>query len=314
MRLLHELTMLQPLTLGDKSLFDYYARKTSWELSTYAFVPIYVWRELFQFYWTIIDNQLCVFACQNGDYFMPIMPLGKSPSMKAICESYLFMLETNRAKSIARIENVPEALQPFLRDLGFQVFKKETEYLYSTDLLVQLKGTRYKSKRGAYNTFIRNQPDVTLAPYQLEDYSDCLELYELWRQDRRKTSYDPFYQGMLEDSEHAHHVGLLNAGELGLEGIVVRIEGKLKGYSFGYPLNNRVYCIIFEITDTRLKGIAQFLFREFCRRKATYPFINAMDDSGLENLKRVKLSYHPAEQIRSYNAVFPIEDVSTLTI
>lgn len=306
--------MLQPLTLRDKALFDCYARKTSSELSTYALAPIYVWRELFQFYWTIIDNQLCVFACQNGDYFMPIMPLGKSPSRKAICESYLFMLETNRAKSIARVENVPKTSLPFFQDLGFRVFVKGTEYLYSTDLLVQLKGTRYKSKRGAYNAFIQIQPEVTLAPYRLEDYSDCLELFELWRHERRKTSHDPLYQDMLEDSEYAHREGLLNAVELGLEGIVVRIEGKLKGYSFGYPLNNRVYCIIFEITDTRLKGIAQFLFREFCRRKAVYPLINTMDDSDLENLKRVKLSYHPTEQIRSYNAVFPVDDASALKI
>lgn len=305
--------MLQPLTLGDKSLFDHYAQKTSWELSTYAFAPIYIWRELFQLYWTIIDNQLCVFTCQNGNYFMPIMPLGKSPSKKAICESYRFMLETNGTEPIARIENVPETLLPFFRDLGFQVFRKETEYLYSTDSLFQLKGNCYKSKRGTYNAFLRNQREVTLAPYRVEDYSDCIELYELWRQERRNTSRDPLYQGLLDDSEHAHHVGLLNAGEIGLEGIVVQIGGKLKGYSFGYPLNHRVYCIIFEITDTRLKGTAQFLFREFCRRKAAYPLISTMDDSGLENLKRVKLSYHPAKQINSYNAVLPTDEVSTLT-
>ena len=305
---------LQPLTLRDKSLFDQYAGKTFWKLSTYSLAPIYVWQGMFQFHWTIIDGQLCVFACQNGDYFMPIMPLGNSPSRKAIRESYLYMLENNRAKSIARIENVPKALIPFFRDLGFRVFQKGTEYLYSTNLLVQLKGTRYKSKRAAYNAFIRNQSEMTLAPYQPEDYSDCLELYELWRHERQKTSDDPLYQGMLVDSEHAHRAGLLNAVELGLEGIVVRIEGELKGYSFGYPLNNKVYCIIFEITDTRLKGISQFLFREFCRRKRIYPFINAMDDSGLENLKRVKLSYYPAEQICSYNAVFPIDDASAFTI
>lgn len=306
--------MLQPLTLGDKSLFDYYARMTSRKLSSYAFAPIYVWRELFQFYWTIIDNQLCVFACQNGDYFMPIMPIGASPSREAICKSYLFMLETNRAKSIARIENVPETSLPFLNDLGFRVFRKETEYLYTTDFLIQLKGNRYKSQRGAYNAFIRNQSEMTLAPYQSEDYSDCLELHELWRHQRRKSCYNPLYEGMLSDSEHAHRVGLLNAEELGLDGIVLRIEGKLKGYSVGYPLNNKIYCIIFEIADTRQRGIAQFLFREFCRRKANYPFISAMDDSGLENLKRVKLSYRPTEQIRSYNAVLPVDDASTLKL
>lgn len=305
--------MLKPLTLRDKALFDRYAQKTSWELSNYAFAPIYVWRELFQFHWAVIHDQLCVFACQDGDYFMPVMPLGTAPSIEAIRQSYLFMLEANRSKAIARIENVPEMSLSFFRELGFRVYRKETEYLYSTNSLIQLKGTRYKSKRGAYNSFIRNHSEITLAPYQPKDASDCLELHARWRRERRKTSCDPLYQGMLDDAEHAHRTGLLNAAELGLEGIVVRIGGELKGYSFGYPLNNTVYCIIFEITDTRLKGIAQFLFREFCRRKAVYPFINAMDDSGLENLKRVKQSYHPLEQIGSYTAVFPIDDASKLT-
>ena len=86
--------MLQPLTLKDKPLFDLYARQTQGTLSTYALAPLYVWRKLFQFYWTIIDDRFCVFANQDGDYFMPIMPMGKAPSEKAICESYAFMLET----------------------------------------------------------------------------------------------------------------------------------------------------------------------------------------------------------------------------
>ena len=171
--------MLQPLTLKSKPLFDHYARQTLGKLSTYALAPLYVWRELFQFYWTIIDNRFCVFADQDGNYFMPIMPMGGTPSEKAIRESYAFMLETNHAKQIARIENVPEDLLPFFRALGFQAIVKETEYLYKTESLIQLRGNRYKSKRAAYNAFIRNHPEVTLSPCQPKNLSDCLALHEL---------------------------------------------------------------------------------------------------------------------------------------
>ena len=60
--------------------------------------------------------------------------------------------------------------------------------------------------------------------------------------------------------------------------------------------------MLFEITDLSTKGLAQFIYREFCKELMdTYRWINAMDDSGLENLKRVKNAYHPTRLIPSYN-------------
>ena len=85
---------------------------------------------------------------------------------------------------------------------------------------------------------------------------------------------------------------------------VVRIDGEIRGYTFGYPLNADTFCILFEVTDLSIKGLAQFIYREFCKKlMGTYRWINAMDDSGLENLKRVKQAYHPIQLIPSYNVV-----------
>ena len=47
-------------------------------------------------------------------------------------------------------------------------------------------------------------------------------------------------------------------------------------------------------------GLAQYIFREFCRTLSRFEFINAMDDSGLEGLRRAKQSYHPAMMVPSY--------------
>ena len=232
---------------------------------------------------------------------MPVLPMGRSLSQKVICRAYGFLLEANRANQIARIENVPVDLVPFLREIGFHAIQKETEYLYETNALIQLKGNRYKSKRSTYNILIRNHPTVQLFPYQCDHLSDCLALYESWYQERSAQSHDDIYRAMLEDSRHSHRIGLMNYEALGLVGNVVFINGSLKGYTFGYPLNSEIFCILFEVTDLAVKGLAQFLFREFCREQAAYRWINTMDDSGLENLKRVKLSYRPAKQFPSYN-------------
>ena len=236
---------------------------------------------------------------------MPILPMGVSLSRKVIQQTYAFTLEANRAKQIARIENVPEGLIPFFQQMGFTAVRKETEYLYETDALITLKGDRYKSKRAAYNVLIRNHSAAQLKSYQPTHLASCLALYESWKQERWGHSHDDVYRAMLEDSWYSHRTGLMNYEELGLVGRVVLIDGILKGYTFGYPLNNEIFCVLFEATDLAIKGLAQFLFREFCGEQAAYQWINTMDDSGLENLKRVKLSYRPAKQLSSYNLFLP---------
>jgi len=40
--------------------------------------------------------------------------------------------------------------------------------------------------------------------------------------------------------------------------------------------------------------------REFSRELGGYKYINIMDDSGLKNLKRVKLSYKPVRLVPSF--------------
>lgn len=296
--------MTQPLTLAHKPLFDQYTYHAP-ELSSYAFAALYIWRDFFEFRWAVIDDRFCVFAKQGSDYFMPIMPMGGPVSERAVREPYAFMVEENRNSQIARIENVPEDRVPFFQQMGFRAVLKETEYFYETEALIRLSGNLYKSKRSAYNSFVKNYPAVMLAPYQPRYFTDCLAFYDAWRQERHAKYNDPIYRSMLNDSRHAHRTGLMAAAELGLIGRVVYMDGELKGYIFGYPLNTRVFCILFEVASLGLKGLPQFIYREFCREQADYPWINAMDDSGLENLKRVKLSYRPARLIRSYNVFLP---------
>jgi hypothetical protein len=90
------------------------------------------------------------------------------------------------------------------------------------------------------------------------------------------------------------------------------VDGRLAAYTFGYPLpislapqeggegEGSVFCILFEIADRAVKGLSQFIFREFCRELEPYEFINTMDDSGLDGLRRAKLAYHPVRLVESF--------------
>ncbi len=297
---------LQPLTLDHKPLFEKCASQFSTKLSSYRLAPIYVWCNHFNFSWVVLDDYLCVFAKQGNDYFMPLLPIpcavDEPTYLKTVRDTYKFMTESNRNPQFARIENVPKDLLPVFNTLGFEHYEKETEYVYRTDELAELRGNRYKQQRNAYNAFITRNPSVEYTQYQSSDKNGCLELYEDWRKNRVDKYADPIYQAMLDDSQSAHQIGISHAEELGLVGRVVRINGQLCAYTFGYELNKDTFCILFEISDLKIKGLAQFMYREFCKElMASYKWINAMDDSGLENIKRVKLAYNPNQLIPTYN-------------
>ncbi|MDE0316293.1 MAG: phosphatidylglycerol lysyltransferase domain-containing protein [Candidatus Poribacteria bacterium] len=297
---------LRPLTLEDKPVFEAYASQMCTHLSSYAFAPLYVWRNHFQFYWTLLDEHFCIFAKQDDDYFMPILPIpcaiGNCAYLKIVRDAYQFMLESNQNSQIARIENVPEELLSVFKNAGFHAIQKETEYVYRSEDLSELRGNRYKQQRNAYNAFGTQYPLVKCEPYLSTDRDACLNLYETWRKSRAEKYEDPIYHAMLDDSQSAHQIGITHAKELGLVGRVVRFDDDLRAYTFGYELNSETFCVLFEISDLNIKGLSQFIYREFCKElMATYKWINAMDDSGLENLKRVKRSYHPTRLIPSYN-------------
>ena len=77
---------------------------------------------------------------------------------------------------------------------------------------------------------------------------------------------------------------------------VVTIDDRIAGYTFGYPVNDDVFCDLLEVADPDVPGLAAFLFREFCADEAvrSFRFINAMDTFGMPNVAQAKLSYRPS--------------------
>ena len=227
---------LQPLTFNVKPIFEAHAHRVCPRLSHYAFAPLYIWQEHFQFYWTLLAEHLCLFAKQGDDYFMPILPMPCETEnrtyLNVICQAYQFMLKSNRNPHIARIENVPQEMIVFFEKNGFCATVKETEYLYETEVLAGLRGDRYKQQRHACNAFVAQHPAAKLRPYTAADQDECLSLYDQWRERRSEKYDDPIYNAMLNDSRSAHRIGVLHADALGLLGRVVRIDRESQGLYF----------------------------------------------------------------------------------
>lgn len=290
---------LNDLSLRDKEVFSQYLSLASHELSVYAFTNIYIWKSLFEINWTIIKDSLCIFFQDKAGAFLYLAPLAKILKPGVIEEVFKILDKVNANKEISRIENIEEKDLGFYRALGFRCRQKSSDYLCSRRDLAQLKGNKFKSKRASSNYFVKNY-NFSYLPFVSLDKDSCLKLYKSWTEERRQNNQDAVYGGMLEDSLTAIKILLDNYENLQCIGRVVKVDKKIKAFTFGFKLNTQTFCILYEITDLSVKGLAQFIFREFCRELEVYKYINIMDDSGLENLKKVKLSYHPVKLIPAY--------------
>ena len=290
---------LNKLRLSDKRIFDRYLNLNKHELSVYAFPNIYIWRKTFDIRWLIIGKSLCVFFQDKIGAFLYLAPLGEEKNPDAAAEVFHILDKLNQNKEFSHLENIEEKDLGFYRDLGFECKFKSHDYLCQRVDLAGLKGNKFKSKRASCNYFTSHY-DSEFKRLSSKDKNGCLQLYDLWARQRQGANPDPIYQGMLGDSRISLAEALAGYSGLGFQGGVVKINQKIKGFTFGFALNPDTFCILYEITDLSMKGLAQFIFRSFTGELKSYKYINIMDDSGLENLKKVKLSYHPERLVPAY--------------
>lgn len=284
---------LKRLSPAHRPAFVRYLAQRSHELSACAFENIYLWNSFYEILWSVADGNLCVFFRDTHGCFLYLPPLGRSISLDAVDQAFRVMGRYNASPELSRIENVSELEgKLFERDPRYRLRVSGQEYVYRRRDIAELKGGRFKGKRWGANYFQKNYR-CTYRPMLPADRAGVRELVLRWMRQRESSCGDSLYRGLLQDSRRALFWVLKHYTRASYQARVVTVGKEIKAFSLGYPLNGSTFCILFEVTDLEAKGAAQFIFREFCRELDGFEYINVMDDSGLENLRRVKLSYKP---------------------
>ena len=291
---------LNKLKNQDMKIFNKFLSLKNHSLSNYSFANILIWKDLFKIRWKIIDNNLCLFFKDDLATFMYLPPLGRKQSANLIEKCFKVMDDLNQNKGFSRIENVEQENLSIFRSLKYEIIFKSNEYIYQRESLASLRGNRFKSKRGAYNYFVNHHRFSYQPLDHHQDAAECFNLCYNWMGERKAVNQNILYRQMLEDSFNCQRVAFDNYNRLSLFGRTVKISGVIKAYTLGFELNRDIFCVLFEITDRAIKGAAQFIFRQLSRELEDYKYINVMDDTGLDNLKKVKLSYRPFKTIPNY--------------
>ncbi|HEY6084611.1 MAG TPA: phosphatidylglycerol lysyltransferase domain-containing protein [Nitrospira sp.] len=270
-------------------------------LAAYSTVYHYMSNMLLTYWWMELHGAFFLYVESPAGWFMPLPPLTNGPIEDSVATAFEFLRRRNGASPVSRIENVSAAVAERLKGFGYGLSFKEPEYMYCGDALAALTGDRYKSQRALCNR-IERLNGVVIRSYGLQDRAECRRLLCAWRDQKQQHGLDPFGRLLLDDAASVHEVIWAHAAELGLSGTVVTIEGRICGYTFGYWLTPTTWCVLLEVADRSISGLAQYLFRETCRTAVSKgaDYINTMDDAGLPGLRSSKEAYHPVLRIPSY--------------
>ncbi len=196
-----------------------------------------------------------------------------------------------------------------LRTVGQRPYRIEedrewAEYVYETKSLATLEGSALKQKRKEARQCRKACGcRLTAAPLRSADSAEVLAFQQEWMRvhDAAETNTS------LEGENRSIQMAMSRFDSLGLTGVVLRLDGRIVGYSYGCPVGD-TYDVLVQKATTDVKYLYRVVFQECVLRCAAgYRYINAEEDLGIEGLRRLKLSYHPAFLIHKYRAV-PKED------
>jgi len=173
------------------------------------------------------------------------------------------------------------------------------DYLYNREELATLPGNRFHKKKNRISYFTRRH-DHDVVFYGPQFRSGCEALLADWVRVRQSAGVVTL---SLEADACAE--ALLLSDDLGLQGVVVLVQGRVAAFALGERLNRETAVCHFEKSDPFMEGVGQLVNREFCRLLFTAcTYVNREQDLGEPGLREAKLSYHPVALIEKFR-VYP---------
>lgn len=262
----------------------------------YTFGNNFVWRNFYNVEIAFADGfYFCKYGRENDVKFS--YPAGRSLSdddikravelLDGYCRETETKLVFSASGGITRrlLELYPESKAEYSRDTS--------DYIYLAEDLTQLKGKKYHAKRNHLNRFYEN--NWSFEPLTADNMEECMEMNERWCGENIDCAVisDAERSSRL-DEECIVRCSFKYFNELGYIGGVLRVDGKVQAFTFGESASGECFVVHVEKALRDYQGAYTAINREFVKSLGgKYRYINREEDTGAENLRKAKLSYHP---------------------
>ncbi|HBG08035.1 MAG: hypothetical protein A2075_06660 [Geobacteraceae bacterium GWC2_58_44] len=282
------------ILLEDKPLLDRLFHDLQPRISELTFANLFLFRAVHDYRLTLVGDAVIALGrgYDGSAYFLP-------PFSGAIGGAARELIDAGLTLYGADDEFVERHLQG--GGFGIVADRDNFDYLHLKEEMALLSGKEYHKKKNRVNYFlVRHRYQVEF--YQARHLEGALALLEEWG--RVRLAMTPgSVRGEMDGAAEA----LRLHEELGLSGVVLIVEGALKGFALGECLNRDTAVCHFEKGDLFMEGLYQLLDREFCRRLFTgCRYLNREQDLGELSLRQAKLSYRPVELVKKYRVRRPV--------
>jgi hypothetical protein len=285
----------QPVTLEDKEFFDKHYSKYPQIHSDYLFTTIISWMEYARYHYIFYNENLIILTKIENQYrFRP--PIGKRN--EGIFKEILKLAKTEQTKYPFGLIDLQtkEWLSDTFPKLNYIPHRDYFEYVYLSSDLAKLSGSNYAKIRNRLNKFKRNYLyDIEIiSEDNINEIQNFLKRWCLWRD----CESDP----LLENERKAIIYSMNNFLELGLSGLVIRIDDVVQAMAVYEQMNNDTVVIHYEKASPDFTEIYKSINNETAKIiHKKFKFINRESDMGIPGLRKAKLSYHPHHMIEVFH-------------
>ena len=290
-----EFPQFKDFSLEEKSLFDEAFNRIPPVISEFTFTNLFIWRYAYQIKISRLQNFLCLLADQGErSFFFPTIGEGD------VVECYRVLLQFLKEKGIPpKISRVPEKIvdQIDWKTVGIVVEfdRDQSDYIYLTEDLIQLKGGKYHRKRNHIKQFKEKYP-YQYIPLTSEWIPECLRLGTEWCDLRHCEAIPGLANESLAIKEAFTHFE-----ELKVKGGAILINGKVEAFTLGEPLNQETVVIHIEKANPAFEGLYPLINQAFLEKEwPRYLYVNREQDLGEEGLRKAKESYFPHHMVNKY--------------
>lgn len=244
-----------------------------------------------------LRNRLC-----DGQYRVYLAPMGGGDRKQAFRN---VLEDAHRYGKKTKFLTLTEPCAAFVQEAFPDVFEIReerdlAEYVYRVDRLASFSGKALKKRRQEVNQFwAAYGARASVTRMTAEDVAAVLEFEREWVRQNSETHDVPALEREARFGERL----LEHFAAFRIAGVVLRIDGRVHGFSFGTKLNDAVFDGLLEKGDREIPHVYKVLRMELpkqCAGGCIYE--NIEEDLGIPSLRSMKLQYQPDLLMRKYVA------------
>ncbi len=282
----------KPIRLDDKEPVDAILKMNPYKSSDLTFTNLLAWAPMYRTRIAVHRQTLFICYDDSAGRISYMMPIGMLPLRDALDLIISDAEERDAAFQMRAITpRMWDDIEAAMPGRFINIPDRDNyEYIYTSEKLIKLAGSRLQSKRNHINRFKAENPGWTYSSIATdEDIRDCLRVLDEW-----EDAAAP--EGLVSYRyDHAATCTMLeHYRRLKLRGGIIRVDGRAVAFSLGEPLSEEMIVVHVEKAFAGIHGAFAIMNQQFAEHEAAgYKYVNREEDVGLENLRKAKMSYHP---------------------